>query len=123
MSGLNDTAWQLVAFRQADSITPPIPGTTLTARFEAARVGGAGGCNTYGADATYDSGDEGAIAITQLVTTEIFCSEPPGVNEQEARFYESLQAAKKFQADDKSLLLTIDELNSLEFTALGVKKY
>lgn len=103
---LKNSGWRLRAFEVLDSIEPVLPGTIITAIFRESTVGGSGGCNTYGADATYDDGNAGAIAISNLFSTEIFCSDPPGVSAQESRFFEFLSAAKMFSCTDTTLRLT-----------------
>ena len=103
---LKDSGWRLRAFKVLDSIEPVIAGTTVTAIFSESTVGGSGGCNTYGADATYDEGNSGAIEISNLFSTRIFCSNPPGTSAQESRFFEFLSAAKTFSLTDTTLQLT-----------------
>src|SRR5215211_4103980 len=50
-SKLANTQWRLTSFGAAGAQSPVIEGTTITLKFGAdGRVGGSGGCNSYGGD-------------------------------------------------------------------------
>lgn len=66
-----------------------LEGTRITAIFdEKGTLSGSAGCNNYRASYTLD-GD--TIALTPLVSTRKFCSEPEGVMEQEANYLQALE--------------------------------
>ena len=104
--GLEKTAWSLREFQVLDSVEPIIPDTRVTALFSESGVNGSGGCNTYSAKSEYGEGDEGEIKISELFSTEMYCPDPPGLTEQESRFFEYMFAAKRFHSDGKTLRIT-----------------
>jgi heat shock protein HslJ len=69
-----------------------IPETEVTAEFNAGELTGSGGCNTYSTTYTLDGQD---FEVAEVVSTRVACAEPEGVMEQETRFLENLQAARK----------------------------
>ncbi|MCR9118629.1 MAG: META domain-containing protein [bacterium] len=103
---LKNSGWRLRAFEVNDSVEPILSGTTITAFFHGATIGGSGGCNTYGADVTFDTGNDGAIEVSNLISTKMFCPDPPGVTEQESKYFEFLNSAKTFSCTGNRLRLT-----------------
>jgi len=103
---LKNSGWRLRAFEVLDSVEPVLLGTTITAMFRGGTLSGSGGCNAYGADVSFDAGNEGAISVSNILSTEMACSDPPGVSAQESRFFEFLHSAKKFSCVGTKLRLT-----------------
>jgi heat shock protein HslJ len=86
---LEGTAWELESYGG----TPPIEGTTVTARFSEGEVAGNLGCNHY-AGAYRVDGDE--IAVDQIAVTEMYCEEPQEVMAQETRIVRFLEEVEEF---------------------------
>jgi heat shock protein HslJ len=103
---LKKTAWELTAFEESDIGQPLIPNTKITAIFGGDSLGGSGGCNSYGASVAFDAGDTGMISITDLFSTQVFCSVPSGVSSQESKYFEFLNSVKIFKCNGDLLRLT-----------------
>jgi len=63
------TIWTLTSFILADDVRSPIPGTTITARFEDGKISGTAGCNQYFGSYTIVN----EIIIEDLAATEMAC--------------------------------------------------
>ena len=87
---LNGTTWELHSIGRY----APIPGSTTTIRFEDGQVSGVGGCNQYGGQ--YNNSGQ-ALSISALYSTEMACSNPEGIMDQEQRFLQSLGEARSFE--------------------------
>jgi heat shock protein HslJ len=77
-----------------------IENTSITLSFEEKSLGGSAGCNSYsgGRDSgKYVATDEGLLTIPPLAVTEMFCSEPEGVMEQEEAYIRALHDAATYQ--------------------------
>jgi len=105
---LKNTSWRLRAIEKLDSVKPVLQGTSITAVFHGGTLTGTSGCNSYGADATFDDGEIGAISITNLFSTLMNCPTPAGVMPQESDFFEALRPVKKFSRLGTKLRLTDD---------------
>jgi heat shock protein HslJ len=96
-------AWVVSAVRRDDELAPPIAGTSLNVDFdEPGRVSGSAGCNRY--TAAYRASDTG-LHFSAAASTRMFCSQPPGVMEQEAAFLAALTEAASFRLGGDSLQL------------------
>lgn len=100
---LSGTRWNVVNYNDGSAIVTLLPGTAATMGFDAGRVSGSSGCNTYQAGYTVNGN---AIAIGAPAATGIFCAEPAGVMDQEARFLAALQSATAFRVVGSQLELT-----------------
>lgn len=106
---LDGTSWVLMAYRKSK----PIPETTLTATFEAGKIHGSAGCNSY--SGPYQIGD-GTITIGAIASTEMACLEPAGVMEQETMFLnEFLRNAQTFRLTDGQLQIFRADGEALTF--------
>jgi heat shock protein HslJ len=108
----------------------PLPGTTITARFEPDKsVEGSGGCNGYSAVFLTD-GDSLSI-VGEIISTRMSCEEP--VNEQESLYFQALKDAASFKINNEELtllnskgdVLTVYQAQSqsLDGTSWNVKSY
>ena len=75
-----------------------LPDTTITATFQAGRVSGSGGCNTYSGSYTI-SGQ--TMAIGPLGTTGLSCAQP--VMDQETKYLATLQGAVDYEIQGNEL--------------------
>lgn len=103
----------------------PIEDTELTLIFrEEGNADGSGGCNTF--TARYELTDT-EITILDLTATRLACTEPAGVMEQEAHYFDLLERAEEYfamqQGDERTLVLVEvrEEDNDLEQPLLEYK--
>ena len=94
--------WEVQSFETAPgSQVAPLEGTTLTAVFGIASVGGEAGCNSY--TGTY--GTNGSfLRVGPLATTRMACEQP--IMDQETAFLAALQGVAKIEQRADTLLLT-----------------
>lgn len=100
---LSGTRWDVVNYNDGSAIVTLLPGTAATMDFNAGRLTGSSGCNTYQTGYTVNGN---AISIDAPAATGIFCAEPAGVMDQEARFLAALQSATAFRITGNQLELT-----------------
>lgn len=82
---------------------PTIANSVITASFGAdGKINGSGGCNTYSASYTVNGSQ---ISIGDVVSSQIMCSEPPGVMEQEALYFSTLRAAVSFTPLNETMMI------------------
>ena len=81
----------------------PIAETQVTAEFSSGTLSGNGGCNVY--SGSYTAVD-GAISVSPLASTMMFCVEPEGIGEQEAAYLAALQGAALYALDGSQLTLS-----------------
>jgi heat shock protein HslJ len=75
--------------RRDGELEPPVEGTSLSVEFDdSGRVFGSAGCNRFAAG--YAATGDGSFEITGAASTRMFCSDPPGMMEQEAAFLAAL---------------------------------
>ena len=94
--------WTVDSFATAPaSLTAPIEGTSLTAVFRIASVGGSSGCNQY--TGTYGTNGN-VLRIGRLATTRMACADE--IMNQEAAFLAAMEGAALIDRRGPSLLLT-----------------
>ncbi len=94
--------WTVDSFATAPaSLTAPIDGTSLTAVFRIASVGGSSGCNQY--TGTYGTNGN-VVRIGRLATTRMACADE--IMNQEAAFLAAMEGAALIDRRGSSLLLT-----------------
>lgn len=100
---LEGTSWRVTAVNNGQqAIQSILPDTTITALFKDGKLTGSAGCNNYWA-AYKVSGQEIEIGIA--ASTRMFCSNPPGIMEQEKLFLEALRGVKSYRFSGKRLEL------------------
>ena len=83
-----------------------LPNTQINASFNFdGTMSGSGGCNTYGARYVVENIN---ISITGQTNTNISCSEPPGVSEQEQTYFQALSFARTYEMSDTTTLIMRD---------------
>jgi heat shock protein HslJ len=93
---LEGADWNLDTFNdgQGDFVNL-IEGTQITASFESAgNLSGFGGCNDYNTKYTADSNN---ISIGPIMATQMACSEPEGVMDQESKYLTALEQAATYR--------------------------
>jgi heat shock protein HslJ len=99
---LNNTSWQLITFGVADSQLPPVEDAEITLNFEENNINGMV-CNNYFGNYTLSGKD---IRVTSLGSTEMFCTSPEGLMEQESDFLVMLGNIRNVEIDGGNLRLT-----------------
>jgi len=107
---LAGTSWTLASLAgENGSMVPVLAGTVVTVEFDAeGTLGGSAGCNHYGADYTRDGAN---LSIGPPVRTEMYCSEPPGIMDQEDRYLALLANVTSYRVEGDRLVL-MDEADT-----------
>ncbi|NJL00763.1 MAG: META domain-containing protein [Spirulinaceae cyanobacterium RM2_2_10] len=79
-------SWQLVGWGDADDLTPPVVGTTITADFDGTRLTGSTGCNRY--FTTYTT-DGMMLSLGAIATSRRAC--PEAIAAQELQYLSALE--------------------------------
>jgi heat shock protein HslJ len=90
--------------RESDNtLVSPLAGTEITAVLdEDGALAGSTGCNRY--TTTYTA-ERGSIEIAPPTVTELACTEPDGVMEQESAYLALLARVERYRVDSASLAL------------------
>jgi len=107
-SNLEGMTWLLTGYND----THPIEGTQPTLQFEDGQVSGNASCNHYGGSYQI-KGD--AISFNAIFHTEMGCTDPEGVMEQERTYLELLGAAQRFDLVDGVLTIFAGPQQALTF--------
>jgi heat shock protein HslJ len=99
-------SWSLVSLDGS----PLIPGTTITASFSNGRVTGVAGCNQY--FASYSTSGA-SLSIGNAGSTEMYCTSPEGVSEQETLYLSLLPKASSFALENERLVIRDSSKNSI----------
>ncbi|GMR02724.1 MAG: hypothetical protein BMS9Abin20_1070 [Acidimicrobiia bacterium] len=105
---LAGTEWTVIAVNDQNGGVLSTLGDTvpmLVFQDESA-VSGTTGCNSF--SGTY-SAEEGSIDIRSLSVTEMFCSSPDGLMDQEARVLTALERSTAYRVEDQTLDLFDDD--------------
>lgn len=104
---IEDVEWVLKSYGPTSSLAP-VPGAEITLTFNSSEdeVRGNAGCNSYVGPYTLSDNE---LSIGQLARTEMYCIEPPGVMEQEARYLDILQDAESFHVTEGKLQINCGE--------------
>ncbi len=105
------TAWVLTGFSFDGIAIPLLAGTSPTLYVSADSVKGNGGCNDFGAAVVFDAE---TISISNLITTEVVCSE--AVMSQEARYFDALTKASLWWSDGSKLRIFTTDQATLTFS-------
>lgn len=98
--------WSLDSYLAENStLIPVLPGSEASAWFGPdGKVTGSAGCNHYGG--SYHLNDTTDLTISPPVSTKMYCNDPAGLMEQEARFLELLGSAAGYQVGNDRLEIT-----------------
>jgi len=113
------TIWTFTAFVEGETTSPRLTGTEITLTFEGGTlnqrgaVSGSAGCNAYSTAYVFDGS---FLAFEAPVMTEQYCSNPPGIMEQEQRYLGFLKDVTVYRIDDNQLSLETGEGRALVFT-------
>ena len=92
---ITSTPWEGLRYNNGKGgFTSVILHTSITASFaEDGTLSGSAGCNNYNTE--YEIGGE-SITIGPIALTQMFCSDPEGIMEQEAQYLAALQNARTY---------------------------
>lgn len=99
--GLENTAWNLVAFGAPGAETPVVEGAMITLLLAAGQAGGFGSCNSYGGTYQVDGNN---ISFGEITSTLVACANDD-LTQQEQRYFEALEAASSYELDGDQLRL------------------
>jgi heat shock protein HslJ len=96
-------AWTATAVRLPNSVSSTLPGTEITADFgDDGKLTGSAGCNKY--NATYKTKGS-KITIGDVSATEMACTGPEGVMEQEQAYLDTLPLTASYRVEGEMLSL------------------
>jgi heat shock protein HslJ len=108
-SSFENTHWSLVSFGPAGAEKPVAEGSSVTLLAADGKVGGSGGCNSYGG--AYEiSGDQ--LSFHNINSTLMACVDEQ-IMQQEQRYFDALQSAGTFEVKDNRLTITYDDGKSV----------
>jgi len=116
---LINRSWSLTLFAAPGDNATLIPGTRITILFNADNsVEGSAGCNSY--FASYAADNDGTLSISHIGSTEMYCSSPEGVVDQEAAYLNKLATVSSFQISYNQLtLFTVSGGHYLKYSAVA----
>ena len=88
-------------------VKKPVVDTEVTLRFLAEKLTGSAGCNRY--FASYQTGDDRQLSITDIASTEMWCLQPEGIMEQETKFLQWLNEANSYRINNDQLILYVND--------------
>jgi heat shock protein HslJ len=95
---LAGTSWSLTELRQRNIL----PGTTITLIENDGRLGGNGGCNSYGGEYTLQGQQ---VSIKEVAATVMGCTTPEGIGTQEDTYFTTLREVVSFEITNDQLRL------------------
>jgi heat shock protein HslJ len=123
-ASLEAAPWTLTAFiedKVVEEMPVPLPmptdrlaDTEITATFEDGTVSGTAGCNTYSAAYAVDGS---FLRLETLAATEIACTAPAGIMEQEQRYLHFLRDVVTYRVHDNQLWLETGDGRALVFAS------
>jgi heat shock protein HslJ len=108
---IEGNVWVLESIGDPEDPQPALEGVEVTARFNASKVTGNAGCNSYSASFKIDGEN---LKIGQPIATRKFCG-AAGVMEQEAAFLSALAKAAAYRVEDGRLKITYETKQTLNF--------
>jgi heat shock protein HslJ len=99
-----DTLWYLDSYGEQGALKSVLEHTFISATFDSSdgRVHGNAGCNGYTADYELKDG----ITFSAVARTELGCTEPPGIMDQEDEYLRILESADTISIVDGKLHLS-----------------
>jgi heat shock protein HslJ len=104
-SELEGTEWRLVEYGPTDAPVAALADPPVTVRFEAGgKVGGSGGCNSYGG--TYEL-DGQSLTVGEIASTMMACADATAM-QQETTYLGALGSATRLERADDELIVDYD---------------
>ena len=110
---LENVTWVLEAYGKGGS-TPVLEDVRATAEFngEEGAISGSASCNTYAGGFEVKGSD---LSVGPLAFTEMYCTGPEGIMEQETQFMAALATAEGYQIQDGKLRISCADDQVLVF--------
>ena len=102
-----DQEWILELITENGQGKKPVVNTEVTLRFSTEKLTGTAGCNRY--FASYQTGDDRQLSITDIASTEMWCLQPEGIMKQETKFLQWLNKANSYRINDDQLTLYVND--------------
>ena len=99
--------WILELITENGQRKEPVAGIEVTLRFSAEKLTGSAGCNRY--FASYQTGNDRQLSITDIASTEMWCFQPEGIMEQETKFLQWLNEANSYRINNDQLILYVND--------------
>jgi len=93
-AALEGTVWHLTGYNTGSAISSLIIDTRITVTLTDGQIEGSAGCNTYFASYALDGSH---IEIGPVANTEMYCTEPEGVMDQELDYLVALSIADTYE--------------------------
>jgi len=112
---LENTRWELVSYGEIGSEVAVVEDSTVTLEFQpGGQIGGTGGCNSYGGEATLE---DGKLTVGEIMSTLMACMDE-AVMQQEGQFFKALNSAEEVKLSGNELTILYNEGNgALHFVA------
>ncbi|WP_299074602.1 DUF6174 domain-containing protein [uncultured Paraglaciecola sp.] len=113
---LEDVTWSLASFDSIAGPQPIIDNTYISLSFDMGtmQVKGVAGCNHYSADFVLDKSNNN-LTISNVTSTEMACSEPENIMEQEQNYLATLAQVQFFSFDKTSMNMVVGGDAGLHF--------
>ena len=102
-----DQEWILELITENGQGKKLVVDTEVTLRFSTEKLTGTAGCNRY--FASYQTGDDRQLSITDIASTEMWCLQPEGIMKQETKFLQWLNKANSYRINDDQLTLYVND--------------
>ena len=110
---LAGTSWKLTSIQSPTSGTKSTSDQNITLSFDSkGNVGGQSTCNSY--NGSYTAGDDGSLAITQVISTLRACVDN-ALMDLEAEYYAALNDVTSYALNGDTLVLTSADGGTLTF--------
>jgi heat shock protein HslJ len=115
---LDNVTWILESFDSIAGPQPIIDNTILTLSIDMdnMQVFGSGGCNNFSADFVQDEKNQN-MTISNIVSTEMACSEPENIMQQEHSYFATLGNIRFYASDKATLNMVVGGDSGLHFVA------
>ena len=115
---LDDVTWNLEAFDNIAGAKAVIENsvTTLSLDMTTMQISGSAGCNAYTADILLDD-ESHDVTISNIFSTDMACTEPENIMQQEQEFLATLEQTQFFRFDNAMLHLVVGADAGLQFVA------
>jgi heat shock protein HslJ len=99
MVGLNGK-WQLVSMKSGKSLPMELPAKPITLNIDKDKIGGNGGCNSYGGSLLQTAK---IVKFFEIFSTKMYCE---GSSPTESKYFAALEKSVNFELKDDELILT-----------------
>jgi putative lipoprotein len=103
--------WQLISIKLGNNLPIPLPAKPITLNIDKDKIGGNGGCNTYGGSFSQTGK---TLKFSDIFSTKMWCEDS---SPTENRYFDALGKSVNFELNNDELILTdVKRENVLIFT-------